>query len=88
MHRRIFHDDAFGVDEALNETAFGVGLVARGQHYLTIGSVDKQFAVERLLAQRKLIRPQYFFMKKQNIVSYDELKKTTLLQVRTECIIF
>lgn len=82
MHRRIFHDDAFGVDEALNETAFGVGLVARGQHYLTFGSIDKQFAVERLLAQRKLIRPQYFFMKKQNIVSYDELKKTTLLQVK------
>lgn len=81
MHRRIFHDDAFGVDEALNETAFGVGLVARGQHYFTFGSVDKQFAVERLLAQRKLIRPQYFFTKKQDVVSHAELTKTNLLQV-------
>lgn len=81
MHRRIFHDDAFGVDEALNETAFGVGLVARGQHYLTFGSVDKQFAVERLLAQRKLIRPQYFFTEKHSIVSHEELKKSSLLQV-------
>lgn len=81
MHRRIFLDDAFGVDEALNEVAFGVGLVARGQHYLTFGSVDKQFAVERLLAQRKLIRPQYFYTKMQSVTSYDDLKKTNLLQV-------
>lgn len=82
VHRRIFQDDAFGVNEALNETAFGVGLVARGNHYLTLGSVDKQFAVERLLAQRKLIRPQYFFTKKQSVVSYEELKKSTALQVK------
>lgn len=81
VHRRIFYDDAFGVDEALNETAFGVGLVARGQHYLTYGNAEKQFAVERLLAQRKLIRPQYFFTEKKNVISHNELKRTTVLQV-------
>lgn len=80
VHRRILYDDDFGVQEALNETAFGVGLVARGSHYLTLGSVDKQFAVERLLSQRKLIRPQYFFTEKQSVVSYEELKKSTALQ--------
>ncbi|XP_027845178.2 lysosomal alpha-mannosidase-like isoform X1 [Aphis gossypii] len=80
VHRRIFYDDAFGVNEALNETAFGVGLVARGSHYLTLGSVDKQFVVERLLSQRKLIQPQYFFAEKQSVVSYEELKKSTALQ--------
>lgn len=80
MHRRIFHDDAFGVGEALNETAFGVGLVARGQHYMTFGSVDKQISVDRLLAQRKLIKPQYFFTKKINI-THEDLKKNILLQV-------
>ena len=33
VHRRLLHDDAFGVGEALNETAFGgEGLVARGKH--------------------------------------------------------
>lgn len=31
------HDDAFGVGEALNETAFGKGLVIRGSHYVTVG---------------------------------------------------
>lgn len=30
--RRLLHDDAFGVGEALNETAFGEGLVVRGKH--------------------------------------------------------
>ena len=34
FYRRLLHDDAFGVGEALNETAFGVGLVARGTHRL------------------------------------------------------
>lgn len=34
VHRRLLHDDAFGVGEALNETAFGEGLVVRGKHYL------------------------------------------------------
>lgn len=32
------YDDAFGVDEALNELAYGNGLVARGHHYLFFGS--------------------------------------------------
>ena len=36
LHRRLLHDDAFGVEEALNEEAFGTGLVARGKHYVTL----------------------------------------------------
>ncbi|XP_045508968.1 lysosomal alpha-mannosidase-like isoform X1 [Colias croceus] len=31
LHRRLLHDDAFGVGEALNETANGKGLVVRGR---------------------------------------------------------
>ena len=34
IHRRLLKDDAFGVGEALNETAYGEGLIVRGQHYL------------------------------------------------------
>lgn len=78
----MFHDDAFGVSEALNETAYGTGLVARGQHYLTFGPAGKQSAVDRLLAQRKLVRPQYFFAKRRGFVSHEELRKTSVLQVR------
>ena len=32
IFRRLLHDDAFGVGEALNEQAFGKGLVVRGTH--------------------------------------------------------
>ena len=34
LHRRLLVDDHWGVGEALNEMAFGEGLVARGKHYL------------------------------------------------------
>merc|ERR1712176_1642047 len=34
VHRRILKDDYRGVGEALNETANGEGLIARGRHWL------------------------------------------------------
>ena len=39
LHRRLFNDDAFGVGEALNETAFGTGLVVRGKHRVLVCDV-------------------------------------------------
>lgn len=36
VHRRLLFDDAFGVGEALNESAYGTGLVARGKHWLLL----------------------------------------------------
>ena len=36
VHRRTHKDDKKGVGEALNERAFGQGLVARGKHHITI----------------------------------------------------
>ncbi|KAJ8705045.1 hypothetical protein PYW08_012365 [Mythimna loreyi] len=41
LHRRLLCDDAFGVGEALNETANGHGLVARGKHRVIITKDDK-----------------------------------------------
>merc|ERR1719150_2434737 len=38
LHRRCTQDDWFGVGEALEEEAYGAGLVARGQHFLLTGS--------------------------------------------------
>ncbi|XP_015516452.1 lysosomal alpha-mannosidase isoform X2 [Neodiprion lecontei] len=38
LHRRILNDDAFGVGEALNEIAYGKGLVVRGRHQIVTGT--------------------------------------------------
>ena len=56
IHRRLLYDDAFGVGEALNETAFGQGLVARGKHWLQF-SPDKHLA-----ARRHRLKAQQVFM--------------------------
>jgi len=41
LHRRLLHDDAFGVGEAINEQAYGEGLVVRGHHYVLVGKLSK-----------------------------------------------
>ena len=43
VHRRLLDDDHFGVGEALDETQFGVGLVARGKHLLVINQDKAEF---------------------------------------------
>ena len=63
LHRRLFNDDAFGVGEALNETAFGTGLVVRGKHVLfpcddTWDTCEYQ---SRLHAERMLMKPVMMF---------------------------
>ncbi|KAL3274847.1 hypothetical protein HHI36_019630, partial [Cryptolaemus montrouzieri] len=37
VHRNTMTDDVYGVEEPLLEKAFGVGLVARGSHFLVAG---------------------------------------------------
>jgi len=65
VHRRCLHDDGFGVEEALNEIAFGKGLVARGRHYVMFGAINgispNMAAQERLLANRKYLSAWLFF---------------------------
>lgn len=58
VHRRLLHDDDYGVYEALNETAFGVGQVARGRHLVVLGSqTDSPTAVaqQRQLSLRQMV---------------------------------
>ena len=56
IHRRLLYDDAFGVGEALNETAYGQGLVVRGKHWLQFSN-DKTMA-----ARRHRLKSQQIFM--------------------------
>ncbi|XP_054258367.1 lysosomal alpha-mannosidase isoform X2 [Macrosteles quadrilineatus] len=55
LHRRMLHDDAFGVGEALNEEAFGRGLVARGTHLVIGGPSQSQTVEERRLVQERVL---------------------------------
>ncbi|XP_011645218.1 lysosomal alpha-mannosidase isoform X2 [Pogonomyrmex barbatus] len=60
LHRRLLKDDAFGVGEALNETAFGEGLVVRGTHYLFGGKIKNtnEFVLkEKELALKLALHP-------------------------------
>ncbi|XP_055923548.1 lysosomal alpha-mannosidase isoform X2 [Eupeodes corollae] len=65
IHRRLLHDDDFGVLEALNETSYGNGTVARGHHYLFVGSQNKDSptskARERFTQMQKLLPTWKFF---------------------------
>ena len=61
LHRRLFNDDAFGVGEALNETAFGVGLVVRGKHRVMLTNSPNADLESRLEAERMLMKPVLFF---------------------------
>ncbi|KAJ4433198.1 hypothetical protein ANN_15455, partial [Periplaneta americana] len=65
VHRRLLHDDAFGVGEALNEVAYDQGLVVRGRHYViagpTSGLSPSLAAQERELEQKKMLSPWMFF---------------------------
>ncbi|KAG5895850.1 hypothetical protein JTB14_038276 [Gonioctena quinquepunctata] len=80
LHRRCLHDDAFGVGEALNETAFGQGLVVRGSHYVVLGNTDKNpdgktvAAQERDLMQKKLLSA-WTFLSPTNGLSYQQYKE-------------
>ncbi|XP_058452835.1 lysosomal alpha-mannosidase-like [Malaya genurostris] len=76
VHRRLLRDDAFGVGEALNETAYGKGLVARGKHYLLVGpkSIAQQTttlpAKERFL-QNQILTPAWLFVSDATGLSFN-----------------
>ncbi|XP_057661695.1 lysosomal alpha-mannosidase-like isoform X1 [Diorhabda carinulata] len=85
IHRNCLHDDAFGVGEALNETAFGKGLVARGTHYVTLGSVRENkdgktaSAQERKLIQKKLLSAWTFVSDTENL-SFEQYKTKYIME--------
>ena len=56
VHRRLQADDHRGVAEALNETADGRGLIARGKHWLFYSDIISEH-LHRSLAQDLFYRP-------------------------------
>lgn len=78
VHRRLLHDDAFGVEEPLNEFAFGQGLVARGKHYVMFGSKKSTSptlqARERFL-QNQVLLPNWIFLSDVTKYKYEDWQK-------------
>ncbi|XP_067010796.2 lysosomal alpha-mannosidase isoform X2 [Anabrus simplex] len=83
IHRRLLYDDSFGVGEALNEKAFGTGVVARGTHWLMAGSRNENgmtlSAESRELVQRKLLSPRVFLSTLHD-VSFEQWKNSRTME--------
>ncbi|XP_053622765.1 lysosomal alpha-mannosidase-like isoform X3 [Plodia interpunctella] len=71
LHRRLLHDDAFGVGEALNETADGKGLVTRITHRGIINRSDLNL---RKVALQVSLHPTVFVSHAEKISLDDWLK--------------
>ena len=68
VHRRLLHDDDFGVGEALNETGVsGKGLVVRGRHILLVGPKATAARDHRLLGVELLLQPVTTFIVNDNL---------------------
>lgn len=83
MHRRLLRDDAFGVGEALNESAFGEGLVVRGVHHLQAGDptdLNKFVLEEKNIALKLALRPWILVSPTKNI-PFDLWRNTYLMKV-------
>ncbi|GIY02877.1 lysosomal alpha-mannosidase [Caerostris extrusa] len=62
VHRRLLFDDGYGVNEALNEPGYdGRGLVVRGSHYLTLGSIEDMTPLNKRLAKMRFHTPLLAF---------------------------
>lgn len=61
VHRRLLHDDAFGVGEALNETEYGSGVSAKGKHYLLVGPNTQQSKINERRLQLEILLPHWKF---------------------------
>nr|BAN21200.1 lysosomal alpha-mannosidase [Riptortus pedestris] len=75
VHRRLTHDDAFGVGEALNETAFGEGLVARGSIWLFAGNAEKG---REVVQERSVLAPWVFISPTQ--LPFEHWKDTVRME--------
>lgn len=81
VHRRLLHDDAFGVNEALNEQAYGQGLVARGTHYLILSGSENSAKMTRSLGQELYKHPQISFI--PTLLSFSEWQTSFKTEVNT-----
>ncbi len=63
VHRRLLYDDFRGVGEALNERAFGTGLIVNGKHSVKVSS-DGELSAQwlRQKMQQSFLQPTLLFI--------------------------
>jgi lysosomal alpha-mannosidase len=78
VHRRLLHDDSRGVSEALNESAFGEGLVVRGKHFLIVEPPASSALYHRVASQRFFMHPlATFSLPQQSYANYSAAYRQT-----------
>ena len=70
--------------EALNEQAYGKGLIAKGKHYVMAGSTSNKSpslaAQEREVAQQKILSPWLFFTATE--LKFEDWQNTYKMEVK------
>ncbi|EDX04287.1 GD22382 [Drosophila simulans] len=74
LHRRHLFNDGGGVGEALNETQYGKGLIARGKLYLILDSVADGDTVTERKTEKELFLPFWKFFSKTGEVEVTPAK--------------
>lgn len=79
LHRRILYDDDLGVNEALNETAYGTGLVVTGKHLLFVDRPSDSARLHRIAAQELFMHPlaTYALPNATSYATYSNLYRQT-----------
>ncbi|XP_059478736.1 lysosomal alpha-mannosidase-like [Neocloeon triangulifer] len=82
LHRRLLFDDGKGVYEALNETAFDKGLVARGKQILLFGQTQTSptsIYLQRLISRENMVLAPWVFLTPTILSSSEWISKYNTL---------
>ena len=81
IHRRLVNKVNDGLLEALNETAYGVGLAVRGTHSLVFGSISESTILTRSLSRQIYKQPLISFIPTN--LSFQEWLRSFNMEVGT-----